>query len=603
MNENNDKEIDSLDEFFDDDPTDEFPALDLRDIDPHLAKQFEDSPLDDTGSLPRAGFVNTEISTPEGELPSHPFNANPSLRQMELEIQALQNKWQAIENDVRDRDEVIEILEAELLTQKSLADELQTALDASQAELTEANDTCARLAAENAEQATANDHQQKRIQSTEIELAEQADTINELREKLEASVEQLAKTHQATEKISAEYLNQEQQAEALGERLSTTEAELLQQTAATEALQSELDESKSSLNVLSENSGRLAADNQALLLAASEHADEISVLQAKNAKMCMQIDDLTNYIAGRKSDWIALHTEAAQQRDINVGLQQAIAAKIETLALQKQENSALLSDVNRQKRESAQLHSELSTNDDALAEEQALRNDLREQLAIKTEYAEALETTNAELMKLTSSQRIVKDELDEKNRDIDRLNQAYAQLEAEHAETVAALKKQQEVIQHIENEVRSKLEAITVIGRKAQRNISKPASIHHLDVRRSKNLARRRTKPVKTGNRFIVALDGQPNNEFLIEHGTITIGRSPGNDICLRHHFISRNHAKILTDGTGSVIEDLGSKNGILVNAEPVQRQRLQDGDLVHIGEMQFKFVDPVSHPGDHEPH
>ena len=83
----------------------------------------------------------------------------------------------------------------------------------------------------------------------------------------------------------------------------------------------------------------------------------------------------------------------------------------------------------------------------------------------------------------------------------------------------------------------------------------------------------------------------------------MTIGRGKGNDIRLRHHFISRNHAQILTDADGSIIEDLGSKNGILVNAEPVNRRRLRDGDLVDIGEIQFKFIDPVNQTSEHKPH
>jgi len=603
MNENNDKEISSLDEFFDDDPTDEFPALNLRDIDPQLAEQFNDAPLDDTGELPIADYSDSDISTSDSKPEIDENHANPSLQQMELEIQALQSKWHAIENDVRSRDEAIDILEAELLTQKTAAQELQANLDRSNAELSEANEACARLAAENAEQISAADNQQKRIQSAEADLVDRADTIDELREKLENSKQQLIKASEAAEEFTAENLSREQKAEALSERLSTAEAELLRQTDNTKTLQLELDESRSGLTALEASSEKLTAENQAQRLTATEHAQQISLLQTENVKLRTQIDDLTNYIAGRKSDWDALHAEAAQQREINIGLQQAITAKTGTLATQRQENSTLLEEIIRQQRESAQLQSRLSKEEDTLAKERVLRHELRDRLAENTEYTDALEATNAELMEVSSAQGIMKNQLEEKNREIDRLNEALIKLEAEHTEAAVALKKQQEVIQHMENEVRAKLEAITVIGRKAQRNISKPASIHQLDVSRSKTRAHRRAKRENTNNRFMVALDGQPNNEFLIEPGTITIGRSPGNDICLRHHFISRNHAKILTDTNGSVIEDLGSKNGILVNAEPVSRQRLQDGDLVDIGEMKFKFIDRISHPGNHEAH
>ena len=603
MNENNDKEISSLDDFFDDDPTDEFPPLNLRDIDPELAKQFDNPSFEDTGEIPIADHTDPGIRAPEAESSGGEDHANLSLRQMELEIQALQTNWLSIENDVRSRDEVIEILEAELATQQSATDDLRAELDESNSELAKATDTCTRLSAENAEHLSVAEHQHKHLQSVEAELVEQATTTGELREQLERSREELATASEASEKLAIENQNREQNADALTERLSAAEEELLRQTAHNETLQAELHESRSSLTALAASSEKLTAENQEQLLAAAEHAEHITLLQAGNVELRTQMDDLTNYIAGRKSDWDALHAEVALHREVNLGLQQAVTAKTETLALRKQENSALQLEVDQQRHESTRLNSTLSKEEDMLAEEQALRRDLQDKLAANTEYTNALETANADLMKVTHSQRSMQDQLDEKNREIDRLNQALVQLEAEHAETAAALKKQKEVIQHMENEVRSKLEAITVIGRKAQRNLSKPASIHLLDVSRAKNAARRGAKRETKASGFMVALNDQQNREYLIEHGTITIGRGPGNDIRLRHHFISRNHAQILTDANGSVIEDLGSKNGILVNAEPISRYQLQDGDLVDIGEIRFIFVDRISHPGDHKAH
>ena len=41
------------------------------------------------------------------------------------------------------------------------------------------------------------------------------------------------------------------------------------------------------------------------------------------------------------------------------------------------------------------------------------------------------------------------------------------------------------------------------------------------------------------------------------------------------------------------MIEDAGSKNGILVNSERVQRRVLRDGDVVSLGgELNLRFVD-----------
>jgi pSer/pThr/pTyr-binding forkhead associated (FHA) protein len=61
-------------------------------------------------------------------------------------------------------------------------------------------------------------------------------------------------------------------------------------------------------------------------------------------------------------------------------------------------------------------------------------------------------------------------------------------------------------------------------------------------------------------------------------------------------HFVSREHARVTLSGESAVIEDLGSRNGVFVNAVRVDRRHLQQGDLVTIGETQFRFVESMAH-------
>jgi chromosome segregation ATPase len=73
----------------------------------------------------------------------------------------------------------------------------------------------------------------------------------------------------------------------------------------------------------------------------------------------------------------------------------------------------------------------------------------------------------------------------------------------------------------------------------------------------------------------------------------MTIGRGHGSDIRIASHFISRLHAKVTRRGIATVIEDAGSKNGLLVNQERVRRRVLRDGDVVSLGgELNLRFVD-----------
>lgn len=100
-------------------------------------------------------------------------------------------------------------------------------------------------------------------------------------------------------------------------------------------------------------------------------------------------------------------------------------------------------------------------------------------------------------------------------------------------------------------------------------------------------------RPVVTsGTRKLVALVGDGIDYPLVKD-EMTIGRGKSSDIRIASHFISRIHARISTCGRATVIEDAGSKNGILVNSERVTRRELHDGDVVSLGgELDLKYVD-----------
>lgn len=88
----------------------------------------------------------------------------------------------------------------------------------------------------------------------------------------------------------------------------------------------------------------------------------------------------------------------------------------------------------------------------------------------------------------------------------------------------------------------------------------------------------------------LVCLTSDPPAEYRVGSSALLIGRSPHCDIRITTHFVSREHARILRDRQQVLIEDLGSKNGVFVNAVRVERGALRHGDLVTIGETQFRF-------------
>ena len=79
----------------------------------------------------------------------------------------------------------------------------------------------------------------------------------------------------------------------------------------------------------------------------------------------------------------------------------------------------------------------------------------------------------------------------------------------------------------------------------------------------------------------------------------MTIGRGPENDIQVANEFMSRVHARIVSDANGAAIEDLNSRNGLVVNSKKIGcPHQLRNGDLVSLGKMQFKFIDLAENTG-----
>jgi sigma-B regulation protein RsbU (phosphoserine phosphatase) len=73
--------------------------------------------------------------------------------------------------------------------------------------------------------------------------------------------------------------------------------------------------------------------------------------------------------------------------------------------------------------------------------------------------------------------------------------------------------------------------------------------------------------------------------------GRLVIGRHPACDIVIDASAVSRQHAAITTSGDDSLIDDLRSRNGTLVNGRAVGGpHRLEDGDEIRICDQLFVF-------------
>jgi chromosome segregation ATPase len=102
-----------------------------------------------------------------------------------------------------------------------------------------------------------------------------------------------------------------------------------------------------------------------------------------------------------------------------------------------------------------------------------------------------------------------------------------------------------------------------------------------------------------TPTRLLVRTTGKTGIVHVLARRT-TVGRTPDNSLQLDVDYISRHHAVLLESAEGTIVEDLGSTNGVYVNGERITRRLLKPGDRVTIGRTDFRYViKPPSAPKD----
>jgi len=83
----------------------------------------------------------------------------------------------------------------------------------------------------------------------------------------------------------------------------------------------------------------------------------------------------------------------------------------------------------------------------------------------------------------------------------------------------------------------------------------------------------------------------KPGQQFALEPIT-TIGRAPTNTIVLESTFVSTEHTRILYKDRSLWVEDMGSRNGTLVNQHTItQPVAVSPGTILQVGDVRFEFA------------
>jgi transcriptional regulator with GAF, ATPase, and Fis domain len=102
---------------------------------------------------------------------------------------------------------------------------------------------------------------------------------------------------------------------------------------------------------------------------------------------------------------------------------------------------------------------------------------------------------------------------------------------------------------------------------------------------------KRNSEEICVRPRLVVLSGPLKDSTALLTAEEITIGRDTSNGIAVADPSVSRRHFLLRQEEGRFEIGDLGSRNGTLVNGEPVQEQSLNHGDVISAGDSSFLFL------------
>lgn len=98
---------------------------------------------------------------------------------------------------------------------------------------------------------------------------------------------------------------------------------------------------------------------------------------------------------------------------------------------------------------------------------------------------------------------------------------------------------------------------------------------------------------------LVIAEGKEAGREFVFDQDSILIGRTDECDVVLYEAGVSRRHARISEEAGAHFVEDQGSSNGTVVNGAKIEgKTQLNEGDLVTLGSMVFRFSATASEGG-----
>ncbi|HEY2675907.1 MAG TPA: FHA domain-containing protein [Steroidobacteraceae bacterium] len=316
-----------------------------------------------------------------------------------------------------------------------------------------------------------------------------------------------------------------------------------------------------------------------------------------------QRDQLQAQVAKLEAQ-VSAHAATIEQLQGARALQaSAVAQQVKELHQVEQLRSEWASTLAAAENEQTRLSAELATRDQALIEARANAGEDRQRIeqmqrqhaAQIAEYQAEAETHDQEMTVLMAhlkearrpieaiegDAKRVSEQLAAKSAALDAMHEETGKLRAALERTRGALEEREFLIRRLERSESNNANALGRIQTSMER-LGSPAAP---------------PAPAAEWAPEMVRIDGDRSISHPLGRRT-RIGRAPGCELHIDSSSVSRHHALILAGTREAIIEDLNSTNGVMLNGRKVTRQVLNDGDIVTIGEIQFRYVaKPVPAP------
>lgn len=472
---------------------------------------------------------------------------------------------------------------------------------------------------------------------------------------------EISNHRQTTAALKAELAEARSDKASLDESLADAHSDIRRLTTEVDGLNQSLSVKDDALGTAHDDSAALARQLSQLQDDFDRHKNEAAnadvganQIKTENIELRMSIQELQDYIDGRKGDWDKLNNKLTEYQDTIEGMSDSLESHDSIVSEKEHEKAALALKVMELERNFSELKGRYAEKEASFTDLQkttenqsrelgrsnseatklrkgieklvkkldrrnatvaslrkgrknrdrdstSLEGKLADEKATIEKLRRKLDTAKHRIADLEADQERKKASVNEVNAKASEDEIRVAELEAMLLETESTqsdlqkeLNAQRELVKVLENELNNKQENLESPDRGVVRLSAISSGIRELDEQIDGRRQQLRDEEIQ---HMIVVDDPRTGAiaRYPISTKEMTLGRSSENDIFLKNKYISRVHARIRIDGSAVIIEDAGSKNGFRVNSVHATRSTLKNGDRLEIGTAELQYLTMAS--------